>query len=197
MGIINQEKNLNEEIENQKRFISRLRRVLNREQKKLERDVKNNYLEIKRLYENDKKEEAKSLSKVTILYNKKISNFSLLSSKLNTIIINISSCLSFYELSNALINAKALFGNKIPIETIKKLKNLLCVETDEYHLIIDLIDGIINLLFGDLEKEINDDEINELINQLISGTFKGFIIPSNKDNELNKAFDNHLEKKEQ
>ena len=45
MGIINQEKNLNEEIENQKRFISRSLRTLNREQKKLDGQMKNNYLQ--------------------------------------------------------------------------------------------------------------------------------------------------------
>ena len=197
MGIINQEKNLNEEIENQKRFISRSLRTLNREQKKLDGQMKNNYLQIKQLHESGKNEEAKSLAKVTILYNKKKSKFSLLMNKLNTILINISSCLSFYELSNTLINAKALFDNKIPITTITKLKNLLCLESDEYHLIISIIDEIIYSLFGDLKKEINENEINELINQLVSGTFKGFIYPPNIDNEPNKELNKLSEKKEE
>ena len=197
MGIINQEKNLSEEIKNQKRFISRLIRSLNREQKKSEYEMKKNYLEIKKLQIVGKNEEAKSLAKATILYNKKISKLTLLSSELNTILINISSCLSFYELSNALINAKALFDNKIPIETIKRLKKIVCEETEKQYLIPGLIDEIISLVYGDLEKEINDNEINELINQLVSGSFKGFINPSNKDNELNKEFNKQLEKKEE
>ena len=160
MGIINQENNLKEEIKNQTKILSRLRRTLTRRQRGLKHEMRKYYLPIKKSRESGKKEEEKSLAKFLVPYDKKISKLELINNQLISINKKLSLCLSYYELSNRLMEAKGLFDNKIPMQKVNKLIEMISTDACNKEIWNILIDEIIYSMFGDCDKEINDEDIN-------------------------------------
>ena len=187
MGIINQENNLNEEIKKQNKLISRLKRILKRRQNQLQHDKKMYYIQIKKLRESGQNEEERSLAKTALFNDKMILKLDQLINQANNISNKISSSSSFYELSTILTNSETLFDNKLPIEKIKELIEIISTDACNKEIHDNLIDEIIYIIFGDLEKEIKDEDINILLEQqFFSLTNKGFDPPLKEDNKLVK-----------
>ena len=192
MGTINQEKDLKEEIKNQNRIFARLKRTFERRQKELKYELKKYYLPIKKSRESGNKEEEKSLARSAVPYDKKISKLEQIINELNSILKKIYSCSSYYELSTILIDAKALFDNKIPMQKVNKMIEMIRSQDYSKKEMEGLIDEIIYSIFGDFEKEINAEDINLFLDNLFNFICKGLDPPLNEDIQIK----NKLEKEE-
>ena len=190
MGVINQEKDLKEEIKNKNRIFARLKRTFERRQKELKYELKKYYSPIKKSRESGNKEEEKSLARSAIPFDKKISKLEQIINELNSILKKIYSCSSYYELSIILIDAKALFNNKIPIQKVNKMIEMIRSQDYSKKEMEGLIDEIIYSTFGDFEKEINDEDINLFLDNFFNFICKGLDPPLNEDIQIK----NKLEK---
>ena len=197
MGIINQENNLKEEIKNQTKILARLRRTLARRQRALKHEMKKYYLPIKKSRESGKKEEEKSLAKFLVPYDKKISKLELINNQLISINQKLSLCLSYYELSTILIEAKGLFDNKIPMQKVNQLIEMISTDACNKEIWDSLIDEIIYSIFGDFDKEINDEDINLFLDNFFNFICKGLDPPLNQDNQIQKKIENEEIKKDE
>ena len=162
------EKQVKEQIREQKRAVDRSKRNLQREQKKLEREKKKMLTEIKKMAQKGQTTGAKMLAKDIVRATNQMKKLEQFVGQLTAVSMRISSCSTLNELGDAMNNAAkamTLVSNKLDTKKLQAMAKVLAKEDMKLEMKSDMMSDVLDSLGESMDDE---EEQEELYNQVLA-----------------------------